>query len=193
MAGFCVTAALSKLRWTSYRSKMTAVDNDRERLTGSMKLYLAQHGEAVPKAEDPERPLSEQGSRDVRAVAALLKSAGVRVGRVWHSGKARAEQTARLLAGAVLPRGRKPQAIEGIGPNTPVAEFSIDADVWEEDTLVVGHLPFMARLVALLTTGDSEREIVSYYPGSVVCLERAEAGHWVMLWMIRPDILQEPK
>jgi phosphohistidine phosphatase len=155
-----------------------------------MKLYLAQHGEAVSKAEDPERPLSEQGSRDVRMVAALLKSAGVRVERVWHSGKARAEQTARLLAGAVLPRGRKPQAIEGLGPNAPVAEFCIDADVWEEDTLVVGHLPFMARLVALLTTGDSEREIVSYYPGSVVCLERAEAGHWVVLWMIRPDMLQ---
>ena len=154
-----------------------------------MKLYLAQHGEAVPKAEDPERPLTGQGRRDVRAVAALLQSAGVCVERVWHSGKTRAEQTAKLLAGAVLPRGRKPRVIEGIGPNAAVAEFAIDADVWEEDTLVVGHLPFMARLVALLTTGDSERDIVGYHPGSVVCLERAEAGHWVVLWMIRPDIL----
>ena len=26
-----------------------------------MKLYLVQHGEAVSKAENPERPLSEQG------------------------------------------------------------------------------------------------------------------------------------
>jgi len=154
-----------------------------------MKLYLAQHGEAVPKAEDAGRPLSGQGCRDVRAVAALLQSAGVRVERVWHSGKTRAEQTAKSLARGVLPRGRKPQAIEGIDPNAPVAEFIIDADVWEEDTLVVGHLPFMARLVALLTTGDSERDIVSYTPGSVVCLERADAGHWVVLWMIRPDIL----
>ena len=154
-----------------------------------MKLYLAQHGEAIPKAEDPNRPLSEQGSRDVAAVAALLQAGGVRVEKVWHSGKARAEQTAQLLARAVLPRGRKPQAIEGMGPDAPVADFSIDADVWQEDTLVVGHLPFMARLVALLTTGDSERDIVAYTPGSVVCLERADAGHWVVLWMIRPDML----
>ncbi|HYQ72566.1 MAG TPA: phosphohistidine phosphatase SixA [Gammaproteobacteria bacterium] len=154
-----------------------------------MKLYLVQHGEAVPKAEDPERPLSAQGRRDVRAVATLLQSAGVRVERVWHSGKVRAEQTAQLLAGAVLPRGRKPQAIEGIDPRAPVADFSIDADVWEADTLVVGHLPFMARLVALLTTGDSDRDIVAYSPGSVVCLERADAGHWVVLWMLRPDLL----
>jgi len=156
-----------------------------------MKLYLVQHGEAVPKAEDPERPLTGQGRRDVRAVATLLQSAGVRVERVWHSGKTRAGQTAKLLAAAVLPRGRKPQAIDGIGPNAPVAEFCIDADVWEEDTLVVGHLPFMARLVALLTTGDSERDIVAYSPGSVACLERADAGHWVLLWMVRPDILPE--
>jgi phosphohistidine phosphatase len=154
-----------------------------------MKLYLAQHGEAVPKTEDAGRPLSEQGNQDVQAIAALLQSAGVRVERVWHSGKLRAEQTARLLARALLPRGRKPQAIEGIGPNAAVAEFSVDADVWEDDTLVVGHLPFMARLVALLTTGDSERDIVAYCPGSVVCLERADAGHWVVLWMVRPDML----
>jgi len=156
-----------------------------------MKLLLAQHGEAVAKTEDPDRPLTAQGRQDVRAVAALLKSAGVRVERVWHSGKTRAEQSAKLLAAAVLPRARKPQAIEGIGPNAPVADFCIDADVWEEDTLVVGHLPFMARLVALLTTGDSERELVAYRPGSVVCLERTEAGHWVVLWMIRPDLLAE--
>ena len=154
-----------------------------------MKLYLAQQGAVVPKAEDPTRPLSEQGSRDVGAVASLLRLAGVRVERVWHSGKLRAEQTARLLAGAVLPRGRKMQAIEGIGPTAAVADFSADADVWEEDTLVVGHLPFMARLVALLTTGDSECNIVDYHPGSVVCLERADGGRWVVCWMIRPDML----
>ena len=157
-----------------------------------MKLLLAQHGEAVPKAEDPGRPLTAQGKQDVRAVAVQLKSAGVRVQRVWHSGKTRAEQTARLLAAAVLPRSSKPQAIDGIAPDAPVAEFCVDADVWEEDTLVVGHLPFMARLVALLTTGDSERQIVAYRPGSVVCLQRTEAGHWVVLWMLRPDILAAP-
>ena len=90
----------------------------------------------------------------------------------------------RTLAGTGLP-------IVGVnmGKLGFLAEFSVDADVWEDDTLVVGHLPFMARLVALLTTGDSESDIVAYCPGSVVCLERADAGHWVVQWMIRPDIL----
>lgn len=156
-----------------------------------MKLYLVQHGEALAKAQDPARPLTAQGERDARAIAQRLREAGVRVERVWHSGKRRAEQTAQLLARAVLPRGRHPQAIDGINPKSPVEEFCIDADVWEEDTLVVGHLPFMARLVALLVTGSSEREVVDYRPGSVVCLERAEAGHWVVQWMLRPELLAQ--
>jgi phosphohistidine phosphatase len=151
-----------------------------------MKLYLAQHGEALSKEEDAERPLSVQGRRDVLAIAALAKESGVRVARVWHSGKRRAEQTAHILAKAMLPRGRT-EPIGGINPNDPVEEFISDADVWLEDTLVVGHLPFMSRLVSLLLLGDQERVLVRYSPGSVVCLERSSEQAWVLLWMLRPD------
>jgi phosphohistidine phosphatase len=151
-----------------------------------MKLYLAQHGEALSKDEDPERPLSEQGRRDVQAIAALAAEADVQVARVWHSGKCRAEQTAAILAKAMLPCG-KAESIGGINPNDPVDEFISDADVWQEDTLVVGHLPFMSRLVSLLLLGDQQRELVRYSPGSIVCLERSAEQEWVLLWMLRPD------
>lgn len=30
-----------------------------------MRIYLVQHGLAIPKEVDPERPLSEQGREDV--------------------------------------------------------------------------------------------------------------------------------
>lgn len=155
-----------------------------------MKLYLVQHGEAVSKQEDPERPLSEQGGQDVQAVAAFLGDAGIKVARVWHSGKRRAEQTADILAKAVLPGGRA-ERVEGISPNDPVDEFATDADVWDEDTLVAGHLPFMSRLVSLLTTGDADTPLVQYQPGSLVCLERVDAEQWVIAGMIRPDMLPE--
>ncbi len=156
----------------------------------NMKLYLVQHGEAVSKQEDPERPLSEQGIRDVQAMADLLDHAPVKVARVWHSGKRRAAQTADILARAVLS-GDKAEAVEGVNPNDPVDEFATDADVWEEDTLVAGHLPFMSRLVSLLVTGKSDTELVAYQPGSVVCLERVDAERWVILWMLRPDMVAE--
>ena len=155
-----------------------------------MKLYLVQHGDAVSKQEDPGRPLSEQGVQDVQAVAAFLGDAGIKVARVWHSGKRRAEQTAEILAKAVLPGGRA-ERVEGISPNDPVGEFATDADVWEEDTLVVGHLPFMSRLVSLLTNRDTDTEMVQYKPGTLVCLERLDAEQWVIAWMLRPDMLPE--
>jgi phosphohistidine phosphatase len=153
-----------------------------------MRLYLAQHGTALAKDVDPQRPLSASGREAVQAVAGLLKHAGVRVDRVWHSGKARAEQTAQLLARSVLARGTI-EKVGGIAPDDDVTGFVSDADVWEQDTLVVGHLPFLSRLVTRLVAGDAEREIVAFQPSSVVCLERREVDHWVVLWMLRPDIL----
>jgi phosphohistidine phosphatase len=152
-----------------------------------MKLYLAQHGNAVAKEEDPARPLSEQGERDVRSMASRLGDAGIQVTRVWHSGKLRAAQTAEILAKETLS-GRKTECIKGLGPNDPVAEFATDADVWDEDTLVVGHLPFMSRLLSLLLVDDAGHELVRFSPGSVVCLERDAADRWVLAWMLRPEL-----
>lgn len=153
-----------------------------------MRLYLVQHGAALAREVDPERPLSEAGREDVRALAGFLRDAGVRVERVWHSGRPRAEQTAQLLAKSVLPRGRIEQ-VGGIGPEDDVAGFVSDADVWEQDTLVVGHLPFLSRLVAWLVVGSTEREIAGFQPGSLVCLERREVDHWMVAWMLRPELL----
>ena len=31
---------------------------------GTMRLYLVQHGDAIPEQVDPERPLSAEGRRD---------------------------------------------------------------------------------------------------------------------------------
>lgn len=155
----------------------------------NMKLYLVQHGAAVGKDIDPERPLSEQGVHDVKAIAGVLRNAGIRVERIWHSGKRRAEQTAAILARAVA-RAAAVEPVDGISPNDPVAVFAEDADVWQQDTLVVGHLPFMAQLVSLLTTGDTEQAVVSYSPGSVVCLERRDTN-WTVCWMLRPELFAE--
>ena len=152
-----------------------------------MRLFLVQHGEALDKTVDPERPLSDQGREDVAAMAGRLSDAGVRVERVWHSGKLRAAETAGLLARAVFRRGGE-EAIAGIGPNDDVAAFAQDADVWGQDTLVVGHLPFMGRLVAHLLTGDVDAPLVAFRPGAVACLERGGDGHWLLLWMLRPGL-----
>ncbi len=154
-----------------------------------MKLYLLQHGEAVSKDLDPARPLSDKGRKDAERLAAFMVRAGIQVDRVAHSGKARARQTAEILADATF-RGREPELLEGIEPNDPVMPFAELAAAWDEDTICVGHLPFMARAVCLLLTGDERHAAVAYRPGSVVCLEREEDGPWNLAWMLRPELLR---
>ena len=151
-----------------------------------MKLYLVQHGEATDKNIDPERPLTEKGKTDVGRVAASLAQAGVRVERVIHSGKTRARQTAEILAESIAPAA---EVGDHIAPLDDVASFDWQTASGGADTMLVGHLPFMARLAALLATGDSERALLAYQPGSVVCLESNDAGSWQINWMLRPELL----
>ena len=152
-----------------------------------MKLYLVQHGHAVSKEADPQRPLSDQGRADVEWMAAFLGQAGVRVSRILHSGKKRAEQTAELLAGSV-GLGLGVEKISGIDPLDPAPEFARVVNEWQADTMVVGHLPFMGMLVSHLVAGDEAAGIVAFRPGTVVCLEREEGAKWSVSWMIRPEL-----
>ena len=153
-----------------------------------MKLYLVQHGEACAKDVDPERPLTDRGVRDVERLAAFLERAGVRVERVIHSGKRRAAQTAQRLARAVAP-GVEPEESGLINPNDNPKAFDWQSESWGQDCLVVGHLPFMARLVSHLVVENEERPTVAFEPGSIVCLERGEREGWRVCWMIRPELL----
>ena len=84
-----------------------------------MNLYLVQHGKAVAKEVDPDRSLTGQGRVEVKKVAAFIERLNLTVGWVWHSGKTRAAQTARILAevvkadkGVLQRDGLAPRALE---------------------------------------------------------------------------------
>jgi phosphohistidine phosphatase len=156
-----------------------------------MRVYLVQHGDAVPERLDPERPLSAVGRREVHAVARLLADTGVRPAHVVHSGKLRAQQTAELLATAVAP-GRVPEAIAGLSPKDSVEPMVRRIADWTSDVMLVGHLPFMGKLVARLVAGDEGKPVAAFVPGTVVCLERDEANHWTIVWMVRPALAALP-
>jgi phosphohistidine phosphatase len=156
-----------------------------------MRLYLVQHGDAVPERLDPERPLSAAGRREVEAVARLLAGTGTRAVRVAHSGKLRAQQTAELLATALAP-GTDPEIMTGLNPNDPVEPMARGIVDGTSDVMLVGHLPFMGKLAARLVAGDERRPVAAFVPGTVVCLEQAEAGDWVIAWMVRPELAALP-
>lgn len=152
-----------------------------------MKLYLMQHGDAVSKDVDPERPLSETGRKGVERLATFLGKTSFKPARIIHSGKTRAKQTAELLAAQTTPDA-KIEASSGLSPKDEVKPVARQAKDWHEDTLIVGHLPFMGRMVAYLISGDADGEVVAYQPGSIVCVERTD-GDWKIAWMIRPELL----
>ncbi len=153
-----------------------------------MKLYLLQHAESCSKDVDPKRPLTGRGLADAQRLAAFLKGAGVRVGRVIHSEKLRAVQTAEIMAGSIAP-GVTPESSGIIDPNDSPKAFDWQSNGWDRDTLVVGHLPFLAKLVSHLVIGDEERTLAHFQPGTLVCLERDEEGRWRIGWMLRPALL----
>ncbi len=153
-----------------------------------MKLYLVQHGESVSKDVDPGRPLSAHGENDVKQLAESLRVSGLTVNKVLHSSKMRAHQTAEILGEALLISGEV-EVTDGINPNDPVQGFSIRAHKFKHDTMVVGHLPFMAKMVSYLVTGNEDADIVAFKPGSVVCLQQDGEEHWQVQWMLRPDTL----
>jgi phosphohistidine phosphatase len=152
-----------------------------------MRLYLAQHGEALSADDDPARPLSEAGRQDVAALAKFLEASGLSIARIVHSGKLRAEWTAAILATALAPTAPI-ESRAGLAPNDSVTEFARQAEDWHEDHLVVGHLPFVDRAVAYLVTGAEAPGVVAFRPGSIVCLERDDDS-WRLAWMVRPELL----
>lgn len=152
-----------------------------------MKLYLVRHGEPLRPDVDPERHLSEAGHRQVERLAAFLSRRGVRVARVVHSGKPRAAQTAGALAAAVAP-DTAPEAREGLSPNDPVEPLASEIAAWREDSLIAGHLPHLARLANLLTSGRNLPSGFDFEPAAAACLERGDDGAWSLVWFVGPSL-----
>ena len=151
-----------------------------------MNLYILQHGEAVPKEIDPERPLSEHGNRDIRILARHMQNMGVQLGNVFHSGKLRAEQSARLTAETLSPE-IQPVQTEGLNPNDDPAVIIGDIEQLNENILIATHMPFVSRLCSTLLTGTTDAEFASI-PGTLFCLEKAD-NKWRLAYMLTPDFL----
>jgi phosphohistidine phosphatase len=153
-----------------------------------MFLYLVQHAEAESKEEDPTRDLTARGRIDIENIAHQLKRLKVRVSRIWHSGKTRAQSTARVLASHIRPRAGVSEA-PGLAPLDDPQIWADRLAAMDEDILLVGHLPHLARLAALLVSGDQERVVINFQMGGVVRLRRMDAGQWAVDWMIVPEII----
>jgi len=153
-----------------------------------MRAYLIQHGTAVPKETDADRPLDDPGTRDAARLGAFLRDREVAVTRGLHSDKTRARQTAEIVLGAAAP-DVAPEETSGLAPKDPPEAFAERMAQWSGDTLVAGHQPFLGALVSRLLCGRDDGLRCGYVPGTAVCVERDDDGAWTLVWMLPPDLL----
>ncbi len=155
-----------------------------------MNIYLMQHGKPVPKDENPDKPLSNQGKEDVERAASFLTKAGIRVDDIYHSGKTRARQTAEIMISTLTP-GKDPVDKKGISPLDDVKIIAGEIMQGQKDIMIVGHLPHLAKLTSVLITGDDSQSVVSFEQGGIVCLRHDdEKKTWTIAWMLVPEIVR---
>lgn len=115
-------------------------------------IYLVRHAIAEPRGDkwaDEDRPLTLEGIERFERSVKGLRKLKVEFDAVLHSPWRRAVETAQRLT-PVLGGGRRAETAElAMPPRRELLEL-----IHGESVAVVGHQPWLADLLAWLTTGD---------------------------------------
>lgn len=155
-----------------------------------MPIYLVQHGLCTSKHIDPTRGLSEQGRSETKRIAKVAAGYSVQVNQIVHSGKKRAEQTAGLFH--ELLSVEQPLATRtDINPMDDVTALAHTLTP-SSTLMVVGHLPYLGRLVSFLVTGSEDTHIYQFQNSGILCLDAVESVgdryNWFIKWTLNPNI-----
>ena len=152
-----------------------------------MKLYLMRHGEALSPQQDPKRGLTDNGKARIKHVANYLKGKKVSFKQIFHSSKKRARETAEIMGQTISP-DIKLQSHQSIAPNDDPNSIINEIIVWDEDTLIASHLPFVPNLMTQLTGQDAYLSAITFETGTVVCLEKKNnTDVWKVAWATSPS------
>lgn len=152
----------------------------------SINLYLMRHGEAeTDTVIDAQRRLTAKGRATVGRVAGRLLEAQIRPDTIEHSGLVRIRETAEIMSHRL---GAMREYVAGLQPSGDVlaAARRLIARP-ERSVLVVGHLPFLARLVSHLLTGEADEDLFHFRAGAVAVLRNGD-GRWTLEWFLAPSL-----
>ncbi len=153
-----------------------------------MYLYLVRHGAAAMKEADATRSLTEMGRAESERIAAwMARTLVCRAPRFYHSGKARAEQTATIIAAPF--RGATVEAGHDLAPDADPALWAKHLAKTAHDIVLVGHFPHLIRLASLLITGHAEPHVIALEKAGVACLVRDDNRAWSLRWLVQPSVL----
>jgi phosphohistidine phosphatase len=160
-------------------------------------LYLfrhafAAHADPARWPDDAARPLTADGITRFRVAARGLRRLVPDVDSMLSSGYARAWQTAELLH--EVAGWHEPESCPALEAERP-ATSALDTlqGRTERSIALVGHEPYLSRLVSLLCTGSEDGLQVELKKGAAASLSFAgavEPGQACLRWTVSPKILR---
>jgi phosphohistidine phosphatase len=131
-----------------------------------MNLYFLRHGIAIDPsapgiAKDAERPLTPKGRRRLRQIAEAMGALKISFDVVLSSPYVRAKQTAEIVVKTLKHRKKlkfSDELTPGGNPKSLIQQLN-DLRPKPKNILLVGHEPYLSKLIALLTAGNTNMEI----------------------------------
>jgi phosphohistidine phosphatase len=164
-----------------------------------MDLYLIRHADALSLSaagvvDDGDRPLSEEGRAQARALAVGLQKHGVGLDAVYSSPLLRARTTAEELlqtwSGPVPPL----QLVDDLAPGfkaKTLAGFLAELD--RESVAIVGHQPDFADFLGWLIGGrKAQIDLAKAGVAAVHLPDKPRKGGGILLWLLTPAWFEAP-
>ena len=146
-----------------------------------MYIYLIQHALSKSKEEDPERGITDTGRTETEKIADYFRTLNPEIHVIWQSGKKRAKETAEIFA-RVLGIDNRILEHSNLSPNDPIEPVTSALEKMHKNVIILGHLPFLPRLLSHLTTGTDTCQIVKFKNSGIICLKRNE-DQWEINWI----------
>lgn len=133
-------------------------------------LVLVRHGDAEPKVDgvdDKDRKLVKKGVKQMRRVAYFLEEMELAFDRVMTSTLLRGYQSAEVILEELGEEDKKIETLSELDPDKEPSEFVGKLKEMDNSTLlIVGHEPFLSKLVKEITGGE-----VEFKKGAVAIVE----------------------
>ena len=132
-----------------------------------MILSMLRHGIAAERgspgyAHDSERPLIAKGERRMRRIAEGMQALGLSYDLILSSPYLRTKQTAEIVAQVLnMPEGvQLSDTLTPEGSPRQLIQTLHGDDREQQDILLVGHEPYLSRLISTLLTGSPNLPVV---------------------------------
>jgi phosphohistidine phosphatase len=163
-------------------------------------LYLLRHGIAVDPGtpgfeNDSERPLIPKGEHRLRAAAAAMEKLELSFDLILSSPFIRAKQTDEIVAGE-LKLKKRIEFFDGLVPggNSKALIHALnELKPAPENILLVGHEPYLSRLISLLVSGGADAAAIEMKKGGLCKLQIGELRHGQcarLAWLLTPSQME---